>query len=71
MGCFSPEGIAAYQRLRPSSIFGIDGQDMYFILEEALLLDEVLRYKIRWLVETGDFHYPVMKFKAQLANMRK
>lgn len=70
-GCFSPDGIAAYQRLRPSSIFGLDGQDMYFILEEALPLDEVLRRKIRWLVETGDFHYPVMNFKAQLASNRK
>ena len=61
-GCFSPDGVAAYQRLRPSSIIGIDGQDLYFILEHKLPLDEVLRSKVRRLVEEGDFHYPVAKF---------
>lgn len=61
-GCFSSDGVAAYNRLRPSSMIGIDGQDLYFILEHALALDEVLRRKIRWLVETGDFYYPVSKF---------
>jgi len=65
-GCFSPDGIVAYQRLRPSSIFGIDGQDLYFILEHVLPLDEVLRQKIRRLVEAGDFHYAVTKFMMRL-----
>ena len=61
-GSFSPDGIAAYNRTQPSSIIGIDGQDIYFILENKLPLDEVLRRKIRWLIETGDFFYPVSKF---------
>lgn len=65
-GCFSQDGIAGYQRLRPSSIFGIDGQDLYFVLENSLPLDEVLRFKIRRLVETGDFHYPVTEFMTRL-----
>jgi len=60
-GCFSQDGIAAYRRLRPSSIVGIDGQDLYFVLEKFLPLDEVLRFKLRKLVETGEFHYPVAK----------
>lgn len=70
-GCFSPDGIAAYNRLRPSSIIGIDGQDLYFILEHALPLDGVLRRKIRWLVETGDFYYPVSEFLYKLDGMQK
>jgi len=65
-GCFSQDGISAYRRLRPSSIVGIDGQDLYFVLENLLPLDEVLRFKIRRLVETGEFHYPVAKFATQL-----
>lgn len=65
-GIFSADGIVAHQKLRPSSIFGVDGQDMYFILDHALPIDEVLRMKIRRLVETGDFHYPVAKFVTQL-----
>jgi hypothetical protein len=65
-GCFSPEGVAAYERLRPSSMIGIDGQDLYFVLDEGVALDEVLRRKFRWLVETGGFHYPVSKFKAEI-----
>jgi hypothetical protein len=65
-GCFSRDGITAYQRSRPSSIFGIDGQDLYFVIENNLPIDEVLRFKIRRLVETGDFHYPVTRFVTQL-----
>ena len=65
-GSFSSDGIFAHQRLRPSPIFGIDGQDMYFILENALPLGDVLRVKIRRLVETGDFHYPVACFAMQM-----
>ncbi|MGV8174892.1 MAG: restriction endonuclease [Methanothrix sp.] len=69
-GCFSKDGIAAYQRLRPSSIFGIDGQDLYYILEKFLPLDEVIRRKIRRLVETGDFHYPVAAFITEMPTHR-
>lgn len=65
-GNFSKEGITAYQRLRPPAIFGIDGQDIYLILEKGLPLDKVFRRKIRWLVETGDIHYPVAKFYTEL-----
>ena len=65
-GCFSQDGITAYQKLRPSSLVGIDGQDLYFVLDKLLPLDEILRFKIRRLVETGEFHYPVVKFLMQL-----
>jgi hypothetical protein len=65
-GCFSTDGIIAHERLRPSAMIGIDGQDLYYVLERALPFDEVLRRKLRWLVETGDFHYPVREFISEL-----
>ena len=68
---FSQNGIDAYNRLRPSSIIGIDGRDLYFILEHGLPIDEVLRRKIRWLVETGDFFYPISKFVYELEGVLK
>lgn len=70
VGCFSPDGITAHERLRPSAMIGIDGQDLYFVLEHALPLDEVLRRKVRWLVETGRFHHPVRAFMAELEKRR-
>ncbi len=70
VGCFSPDGITAHERLRPSAMIGIDGQDLYYVLERALPLDEVLRRKLRWLVETGHFHYPVREFVAELEKHR-
>jgi hypothetical protein len=69
-GCFSTDGITAHERLRPSAMIGIDGQDLYYLLEHALPLDEVLRRKIRWLVETGHFHYPVSGFVTELEKHR-
>jgi len=65
-GCFSADGIAAHERLRPSAVIGIDGQDLYYLLERALPLDEVFRRKLRWLVETGHFHHPIREFMTEL-----
>jgi len=65
-GCFSADGITAHERLRPSAMIGIDGQDLYYLLERALPLGEALRRKLRWLVETGHFHYPVREFVMEL-----
>ena len=70
VGCFSPDGIIAYERLRPSAMIGIDGQDLYHVLERGLPLDEVLRRKVRWLVETGHFHHPVREFMTELEKHR-
>lgn len=70
VGCFSPDGITAHERLRPSAMIGIDCQDLYFVLEHALPLDEVLRRKVRWLVETGRFHHPVREFMTELEKHR-
>ncbi len=60
-GSFSEDGVTAFGAGR--SIVGIDGQDLYFIIHEHIPLDEVLRRKVRWLVETGKFHYSVAQFR--------
>jgi hypothetical protein len=70
VGCFSPDGITAHERLGPSAMIGIDGQDLYFMMEHGLPVDEVLRRKVRWLVETGRFHHPVREFMSELEKHR-
>jgi hypothetical protein len=69
-GCFSVNGVTAHERLRPSAMIGIDGQDLYFLIEQALPLAEILRRKLRWLVETGHFYYPVHEFVMTLEKHR-
>jgi hypothetical protein len=69
-GCFSADGIEAHERLRPSAMIGIDGQDLYYLLEHYLPLAEILRRKLRWLVETGHFHHPVREFVMELEKHR-
>jgi hypothetical protein len=69
-GCFSADGITAHERLRPSAMIGIDGQDLYYLLEHSLPLAEILRRKLRWLVETGHFHHPVREFVMELEKHR-
>ena len=69
-GCFSADGITAHERLRPSAMIGIDGQDLYYLLEHSLPLAEILRRKLRWLVETGHFHHPVREFVMELKKHR-
>ncbi len=69
-GCFSADGISAHERLRPSAMIGIDGQDLYYLLEHDLDFAEILRRKLRWLIETGHFHYPVREFVMELEKHR-
>lgn len=70
-GNFSPEGVYAFQRLQPTSIIGFDGQDLYMILEKCLPFADVIRLKVRKLVESGEFHYPVLKLIPEILNARK
>lgn len=60
-GDFSPDGVNAFQRLHPTSIIGINGQDLYMIFEKRLHLADIIHLKERKLVESGEFHYPVLK----------
>lgn len=59
---FSPDGVHAFQKGRAPAIVGFDGQDMYFMLEQGLPFDTVLKRKLRHLADEGEFHYPVQRF---------
>ena len=67
-GNFSSDGVQAFQKLQPTSIIGFDGQDLYIILERCLPLADVIRHKVRKLVESGEFHYPVLKLIPEIMN---
>lgn len=67
-GFFSADGVAAHQRLRPSAVIGMDGQDIFLMLEHALSLPDVLRFKVRRLIEEGAFHTPVARFWTEIKN---
>lgn len=69
-GNFSPDGVYAFQRLQPTSIIGFDGQDLYIIFEKCLPLADVIRLKVRKLVESGEFHYPVLKLIPEILNAK-
>ena len=70
-GNFSPDGVYAFQRLQPTSIIGFDGEDLYLILEKRLPLSDVIRLKVRKLVESGEFHYRVLKLIPEILNAKK
>lgn len=69
-GNFSSDGVEAFQRLQPTSIIGFDGQDLYIIFERCLPLADVIRLKVRKLVESGEFHYPVLKLISEIVNAK-
>ena len=50
---FTQDGLAAFSRGRPTNLIAIDGQDLYFILNGQMSLDEVIRLKARRAAETG------------------
>lgn len=56
---FTKEGLEAFTRGKRTSIIGMDGQDIYFILEGKLSLIEAIRRKARRAVETNDFFVSV------------
>lgn len=51
---FTDDGLAAFLRGRPTNIIAINGQDIYFILEGKIRLDDAIRLKARRAAETGE-----------------
>lgn len=51
---FTDEGLTAFSHGRPTNIIAINGQDIYFILEGKMRLDDVIRLKARRAAETGE-----------------
>ena len=54
-GGFSPDGLEAFSRGRSTNIIGMNGEDLYFILDGKMSLVEAIRRKVRIAGETGAF----------------
>jgi hypothetical protein len=51
---FTEDGLVAFSRGRPTNLIAINGQDLYFILDGEMSLDQVIRLKARRAAETGE-----------------
>ncbi len=56
---FTPDGLIAFSRGRPTNLIGMDGSDLYFILDEEITLVEAIIQKTRRAAETGEFFVPI------------
>lgn len=62
---FSKEGLIGFSRGRSTNIIGMDGQDIYFILEGTMSLTEAIRRKSRHAAETGEFYISVYELNRE------
>lgn len=51
---FTEDGLVAFSKGRPTNLIAINGQDLYFILDGEMSLDQVIRLKARHAAETGE-----------------
>ncbi|RJP29434.1 MAG: hypothetical protein C4527_11025 [Candidatus Omnitrophota bacterium] len=58
---FSNDSLEAFSKGSSTNIIGMDGQDLYFILEGELSLIEAIHQKSRHAAETGEFFIPIFK----------
>ena len=56
---FTPDGMEAFSKGRSTSILGMTGQDIFFILDGAMSLVEAIEQKARRAAETGEFFVSV------------
>jgi hypothetical protein len=56
---FSSDGLAAFERGRPTALIAMDGSDLYEVLDRTLSLSKVLRSKARRAAETNRCWVPV------------
>jgi hypothetical protein len=54
MSGFTEDGLTAFSHGRPTNIIAFNGQDIYFILEGKMRLDDAIRLKARKAAETGE-----------------
>lgn len=59
---FTEDGLAAFSRGRPTNLICISGQDLFFVVDGQMPLDEVIRLKARRAAETGEVMIPVQQF---------
>lgn len=55
---FSEDALDSLRR-GGATVIGLNGQDLHFILNGHISLDEALRAKVRWKAETGEFYVPI------------
>ena len=63
---FTKDGLAAFSRGRSTNLIAINGQDVYFILDGQIPLDETIRLKARCAAETGKVMVPVQQLLLEL-----
>lgn len=62
---FTTEGQIGFSRGRSTNIIGMDGQDIYFILEGTMPLADAIHGKARRAAETGEFFVSVYELKLE------
>jgi hypothetical protein len=62
---FTREGQVGYSRGRSTNIIGMDGQDIYFIMEGMMSLTDAIHHKTRHAAETGEFFISVYELKRE------
>ena len=53
---FSIDGLEAFSRGRSTTIIGMTGEDLHFVLEGSISLDDLIRRKARRAAETGQVY---------------
>ena len=56
---FTEDGLTAFSRGKPTNLIAISGQDLFFIVDGKIPLDEVIRLKARRAAETGEVMIPL------------
>jgi hypothetical protein len=60
---FSKESLLAFSKGRQTSIIGMDGRDLEYILNKELTLPEAISLKSRYAAETNEIHAPLPELK--------
>ena len=58
---FTKEGLEAFSKGRPTNLIAVTGQDLYFILEGKMPLDQIICLKARLAAEEGRVYVPVQE----------
>ena len=64
---FTDDGLAAFSKGRPTSIIGMDGNDLKAILNRKFTLPEAISLKSRYAAETNEFFCPLPALKKRYA----
>jgi hypothetical protein len=60
---FTKEGLAAFSKGRPTNLIAVDGQDIFFVLDGTISLQEMISAKTRIAAEEGSIFVPVQELK--------